>query len=85
MISLFILQVHVICFVESEKYRRFKSTIDSYIEEHFSGALAYKYVVMYITILKFINRQRTKDAKKFSIPTFEGFLSAARKIAWQNS
>jgi len=37
--------VHVISFVESEKYNKFKSVIDNYIDEHFSGALAFRSLI----------------------------------------
>eukprot|EP00794_Sanderia_malayensis_P007122 gene7122-7926_t len=43
--AVFNVLVHVICFIETEKYHRFKSTINTYIEEHFSGALAYKSLI----------------------------------------
>ncbi|XP_065059429.1 dedicator of cytokinesis protein 3-like isoform X2 [Rhopilema esculentum] len=63
--------VHVICFVESEKYRRFKSTIDSYIEEHFSGALAYKSLIL--CLKEVLQSKADPESKQMLTDTMKSF------------
>lgn len=38
------LQVFIICILSDEKYQHFQDVLTTYIEKHFSAALAHKYV-----------------------------------------
>ena len=40
----FFLQVFIICILSDERYQHFQDVLTTYIEKHFSAALAHKYV-----------------------------------------
>ena len=51
----FAFQVFIICILSAEKYQHFQGVLTTYIEKHFSAAMAHKYVNMHMIMFTFNN------------------------------